>query len=109
MTQSSTGEINDSTKVLIDINYIKKANLKLIQYNLLKKKIALKDSIIYYQDKKIEIYDSSYNQMKNYAMQVNTINEQLNKDIEVYKRRNKIYGGVAGALATSLLLFLIIK
>lgn len=108
-TQSSTGEINDTTKVLIDINYIKKANLKLIQYNILKKKIVLKDSIIYYQNKKIDIYSDSYNQMKNYAIQANTINEQLNKDIERYKRKNKIYGGVAGGLATSLLLFIIIK
>ena len=35
--------------------------------------------------------------------------ESLNNDISKYKKRNKILGGVAGGLAASLILFIIIK
>lgn len=108
-SHSLRGSLNDTTKITIEISYIKKANIKLLQYELLKKKILLKDSLIYLQNKKIEIYNNSYNEIKKQALHAQQLNIAIKQDLERAKKRNKIYGGVAGGLATSLLLFLIIK
>lgn len=108
-SHSLRASLNDTIKVPIEISYIRKANIKLLQYELLKKKMILKDSIIYLQNKKIEIYDNSYNEMKKQAINTQQLNVAIQKDLERAKKYNKIYGGVAGGLATSLLLFLIIK
>lgn len=103
-----TGKLQqDSIKISID--EIREANKIFIKYKFKNNIIALKDSIIYLQNKKIDVYEDAYNKMKDAAIATERINQQLQHDVDKYKRRNVIYGGVAGGLATSLLLFLLIK
>ena len=106
---SPTGSQNKTDSILVPIDYLKAANYKMILSDIRQKKIVLLDSIINLQQQKINVYDDSYNKMKDYAVTMQKLNESLNNDISKYKKRNKILGGVAGGLAASLILFIIIK
>lgn len=103
------GTDKDSTKVLIDISYIRKANIKLIKYKYNNEIIARKDSIIKLQNKQVEIYKEGYDRLKLHNLNIEHLNKSLEHDLEKAKLKNKIYGGVAGGIATSLLLFILIK
>lgn len=106
---SPTGSQNKTDSILVPIDYLKAANYKMILSDIRQKKIVLLDSIINLQQQKINIYDDNYNKMKDYAVTMQKLNESLNNDISKYKKRNKVLGGVAGGLAASLILFIIIK
>ena len=106
---SPTGSQNKTDSILVPVDYLKAANYKMILSNIRQKKIVLLDSIINLQQQKINVYDDSYNKMKDYAVTMQKLNESLNNDISKYKKRNKVLGGVAGGLAASLILFIIIK
>lgn len=106
---SPTGSQNKTDSILVPIDYLKAANYKMILADIRQKKIILLDSVINLQQQKINVYDDSYNKMKDYAVTMQKLNESLNNDISKYKKRNKILGGVAGGLAASLILFIIIK
>lgn len=106
---SPTGSQNKTDSILVPIDYLKAANYKMILSDIRQKKIVLLDSIINLQQQKINVYDDSYNKMKDYAVTMQKLNESLNNDISKYKKRNKALGGVAGGLAASLILFIIIK
>lgn len=106
---SPTGSQNKTDSILVPIDYLKAANYKMILSDIRQKKIVLLDSIINLQQQKINVYDDSYNKMKDYAVTMQKLNESLNNDISKYKKRNKVLGGVAGGLAASLILFIIIK
>lgn len=106
---SPTGSQNKTDSILVPVDYLKAANYKMILSNIRQKKIVLLDSIINLQQQKINIYDDNYNKMKDYAVTMQKLNESLNNDISKYKKRNKVLGGVAGGLAASLILFVIIK
>lgn len=104
-----TGSQNKTDSILVPVDYLKAANYKMILSNIRQKKIVLLDSIINLQQQKINVYDDSYNKMKDYAVTMQKLNESLNNDISKYKKRNKVLSGVAGGLAASLILFIIIK
>lgn len=106
---SPTGSQNKTDSILVPIDYLKAANYKMILSDIRQKKIVLLDSIINLQQQKINVYDDSYTKMKDYAVTMQKLNESLNNDISKYKKRNKVLGGVAGGLAASLILFIIIK
>lgn len=106
---SPTGSQNKTDSILVPVDYLKAANYKMILSNIRQKKIVLLDSIINLQQQKINVYNDSYNKMKDYAVTMQKLNESLNNDISKYKKRNKFLGGVAGGLAASLILFIIIK
>lgn len=106
---SPTGSQNKTDSILVPIDYLKAANYKMIVSDIRQKKIVLLDSIINLQQQKINVYDDSYTKMKDYAVTMQKLNESLNNDISKYKKRNKVLGGVAGGLAASLILFIIIK
>lgn len=106
---SPTGSQNKTDSILVPIDYLKAANYKMILSDIRQKKIVLLDSIINLQQQKINVYDDSYNKMKDYAVTMQKLNESLNNDISKYKKRNKVLGGVAGGLAASLILFIVIK
>lgn len=106
---SPTGSQNKTDSILVPVDYLKAANYKMILSNIRQKKIVLLDSIINLQQQKINVYDDSYNKIKDYAVTMQKLNESLNNDISKYKKRNKVLGGVAGGLAASLILFIIIK
>lgn len=103
-----TGKLQQDS-VNISIDEIRASNRIFIKYKFKNNIIALKDSIIYLQNKKINVYEDAYNKMKDAAIATERINQQLQRDVDKYKKRNVIYSGVAGGLATSLLLFLLIK
>lgn len=103
-----TGKLQQDS-IKISINEVREANKIFIKYKFKNNIIALKDSIIYLQNKKIDVYEDAYNKMKDAAIATERINRQLQHDVDKYKKRNMIYGGVAGGLATSLLLFILIK
>lgn len=102
------GSLNKDS-VYIAISEIHKANLYIIKAKIQDKIIEGKDSIIYLQNKKIEVYKDSYNKMKETALATERINKNLEKSLKCSNRQKVIYGGVAGGLATSLLLFILIK
>lgn len=106
---SPTGSQNKTDSILVPIDYLKVANYKMILSDIRQKKIVLLDSIINLQQQKINVYDDSYTKMKDYAVTMQKLNESLNNDISKYKKRNKVLGGVAGGLAASLILFIVIK
>lgn len=106
---SPTGSQNKTDSILVPIDYLKAANYKMILSDIRQKKIVLLDSVINLQQQKINVYDDSYTKMKDYAVTMQKLNESLNNDISKYKKRNKVLGGVAGGLAASLILFIIIK
>lgn len=95
--------------VYIAISEIRKANLYIIKAKIQDKIIEGKDSLIYLQNKKIEVYKDSYNKMKETALATERINKNLEESLKRSNRQKVIYGGVAGGLATSLLLFILIK
>lgn len=103
-----TGSLNKDS-VYIAISEIRKANLYIIKAKIQDKIIEGKDSVIYLQNKKIEIYEDSYNKMKETALATERINKNLEESLKRSNRQKIIYGGVAGGLATSLLLFILIK
>lgn len=103
-----TGSLNNDS-VYIAISEIRKANLYIIKAKIQDKIIESKDSLIYLQNKKIEVYKDSYNKMKETALATERINKNLEESLKRSNRQKVIYGGVAGSLATSLLLFILIK
>ena len=103
-----TGSLNNDS-VYIAISEIRKANLYIIKAKIQDKIIEGKDSLIYLQNKKIEVYKDSYNKMKETALATERINKNLEESLKRSNRQKVIYGGVAGGLATSLLLFILIK
>ena len=105
---SLTGSLNNDS-VYIAISEIRKANLYIIKAKIQDKIIEGKDSLIYLQNKKIEVYKDSYNKMKETALAAERINKNLEESLKRSNRQKVIYGGVAGSLATSLLLFILIK
>lgn len=105
---SLTGSLNNDS-VYIAISEIRKANLYIIKAKIQDKIIEGKDSLIYLQNKKIEVYKDSYNKMKETALATERINKNLEESLKRSNRQKIIYGGVAGSLATSLLLFILIK
>lgn len=105
---SLTGSLNNDS-VYIAISEIRKANLYIIKAKIQDKIIEGKDSLIYLQNKKIEVYKDSYNKMKETALATERINKNLEESLKRSNRQKVIYGGVAGGLATSLLLFILIK
>lgn len=105
---SLTGNLNNDS-VYIAISEIRKANLYIIKAKIQDKIIEGKDSIIYLQNKKIEVYKDSYNKMKETTLATERINKNLEESLKRSNRQKVVYGGVAGGLATSLLLFILIK
>ena len=105
---SLTGSLNNDS-VYIAISEIRKANLYIIKAKIQDKIIEGKDSLIYLQNKKIEVYKDSYNKMKETALATERINKNLEESLKRSNRQKVIYGGVAGGLATSLLLFILIN
>lgn len=95
----------DSTKVLIDIDYIKLANKKLIEHKYCNVIINTKDSIIDLERKKYLIADSLYN--VEYTKCYNNV-KLLEQRIKKQRKINRIvsYSSAAG-IAFSVLILLI--
>lgn len=82
----------DSTKVNIDIDLIRKANVKLIEHKHCSNIIATKDTIIALERLKYATMDSIYK--VNYAICYDNV-RLLERQVAKSKRKNKILGGRA--------------
>ncbi len=95
----------DNNKVLIDINYIRLANKKLIEHKYCNIIINNKDSIISLERNKYLIADSLYKiEYNKYYNNVKVLEKQLSKQ----RKRNRILSySTIGGIAFSVLILLI--
>lgn len=108
---SFTGEIQlvpDST-CIVPIKLIKQANIKLIERNSFTKVMQEQEDIIKLQKLELKEYSVIVGDMQNRIVSYNTINNNLNKQIEQYKKRNKILIGTSCGVIAVVALILIIK
>lgn len=108
---SFTGEIQlapDST-CIVSIKLIKQANIKLIERNSFTKVMQEQEDIIKLQKLELKEYSVIVGDMQNRIVSYNTINNNLNKQIEQYKKRNKILIGTSCGVIAVAALILIIK
>lgn len=106
-----TGKIQlapDST-CIVPIKLIKQANVKLIERNSFIKIIQEQEDIIKLQKLELKEYSVIVGDMQNRIVSYNTINNNLNKQIEQYKKRNKILIGTSCGVIAVAALILIIK
>ena len=85
---SFTGEIQlapDST-CIVPIKLIKQANIKLIERNSFTKVMQEQEDIIKLQKLELKEYSVIVGDMQNRIVSYNTINNNLNKQIEQYKK-----------------------
>ena len=108
---SFTGGIQlapDST-CIVPIKLIKQANIKLIERNSFTKVMQEQEDIIKLQKLELKEYSVIVGDMQNRIVSYNTINNNLNKQIEQYKKRNKILIGTSCGVIAVAALILIIK
>ena len=108
---SFTGEFQlapDST-CIVPIKLIKQANIKLIERNSFTKVMQEQEDIIKLQKLELKEYSVIVGDMQNRIVTYNTINNNLNKQIEQYKKRNKILIGTSCGVIAVAALILIIK
>lgn len=108
---SFTGEIQlapDST-CIVPIKLIKQANVKLIERNSFIKIIQEQEDIIKLQKLELKEYSVIVGDMQNRIVSYNTINNDLNKQIKQYKKRNRILVGTTCGVVVVAALILIIK
>lgn len=95
----------DTTKVIVSIDLIRKANVKLIEHKHCPDIINAKDTIIRLERLKYHTLDSLYKvELSKYYNNVQMLQKQINST----KRRNKILGGTAiGSIAIVVLTLLL--
>ncbi len=98
----------DST-CIVPIKLIKQANIKLIERNSFTKVMQEQEDIIKLQKLELKEYSVIVGDMQNRIVSYNTINNNLNKQIEQYKKRNKILIGTSCGVIAVAALILIIK
>lgn len=103
---SSTGEQNktDSSLVVIPINYIRLANQKLLERQYLLEVNQYKDSIIVDYKNYIKEQEKINKNFQNRLIEVNRINEDLDKRLSKQKKTSIICGTVAGTAVLLLVL-----
>lgn len=100
----TTGEqILTDTLVEVPIRYIRLANDKMIERSYLKKIIIAKDSVNTLQQDYIYKQDSVIFLLKTNIVEINRINDDLQKQYQ--KERNKaiIYGSITGGLTIGII------
>ena len=99
----------DSTYAIIPINFIKKANIKLIERKYFIKEINVKDSIISLQNELILQQTKDINIYKLHIDESYKINADINEQLIKYKKRINLYNNIGIGGATAILLYLILK
>lgn len=96
----------DTTKVIVSIDLIRKANVKLIEHKHCPDIISAKDTIIRLERLKYHTLDSIYN-----AELIKCYNnvQVLQKQVNSTKRRNKILGGATIGSVAIVVLTLLLK
>ena len=96
----------DTTKVIVSIDLIRKANIKLIEHRHCPDIINAKDTIIRLERLKYHTLDSIYN--AELAKCYNNV-QVLQKQVNSTKRRNKILGGATIGSVAIVVLTLLLK
>ena len=109
-------EYKDTIKVLIDIDAIKSANIKLIERKYLLEELVVKDSIILsykelndIQNKEIEDYKRKYTNICQFNEHLTKENIKVNKNVNTFKTSTVVLGGFTFAVTISLLLVILVK
>lgn len=105
----STGELmkSDTTNVIIPVDYIRRANIKLIERRYLLSISKEQDSIINLKDCYIAEQDSIIKDMQNRIILSNNINNEAVDKIDKQKTTINILGGTTAALTIVVILSLI--
>lgn len=95
----STG-LADSTSVLIPVELLRKANIKMIERNHLKNIVVQQDSIIKFKDLYIKQQQVVINDFKQRIVQLNIDKQTIDLKLKRQERNNKLltYGGCGIAL-----------
>ena len=107
----STGEITqiDSTYVSIPISYIKLANKKLIERQLLIKTNIYKDSIILDYKHYIEEQNKINKEFQHRINKANELNQDLSKRLNRQQKTSLVLGSVAGASIVAIIITALIN
>lgn len=106
----STGsQIKADTTIIIDIEYIRIANAKMIERNYLIDITNQQDSIIDMKDKYINEQQKVIADFKKRVTDANKLNEVIKNDLDKQKRKNKIIGYTAGAAILGVVIGIITK
>lgn len=105
----STGELmkSDTTNVIIPVDYIRRANIKLIERRYLLSISKEQDSIINLKDCYIAEQDSIIKDMQNRIILSNNINNEAVDKIDKQKTTINILSGTTAALTIVVILSLI--
>lgn len=107
----STGEIiqSDSSLVTIHISYIKLANKKLIERQLLLETITYKDSIILDYKHYIAEQNKINKDFQSRIIKANELNQDLSKRLNRQQKTSVVLGSIAGASLITILLTALIN
>ena len=106
---STGGVLKSDTAVIINIDYIRLANIKMIERNYLIYITNEQDSIINMKNKYINEQQKIIVDFQKRVTDANKLNEFVKKDLEKQKTKNKIIGYGSGAVILGLILGLIAK
>lgn len=99
----------DAAVAVVQINLLKKANVKMIERNYLININKEQDSIIIMKDKYINEQQKVIADFQMRVNNTNKLNESIKLDLERQKRKNKIISYGAGGVIFGLLIGLIVK
>lgn len=102
-------EKNDSSFVIMPIDIIKQANIKLIERKYLLNLTAEQDSIINLKDSYIFEQNVIINNLQFNLQHANELNKNINNELNSQIKKTRILGGVVGGLITSIIIGIIIK
>lgn len=104
---ADTTNTADTINICIPIDYIRKANIKLIERKYYIELNNQKDTIINLKDKYIEEQNKAIIDLQNRIQMSNNINESIKKDLDKQLKINKIlYGTIAGCVASTIIVLL---
>ena len=95
--------------ILIDINYIRLANEKLIEGINCKKIVSIQDSILNLQKSKYAELEAEASVLQTKLYEVDKVNTELNKQVDKQNRKVKFLGGTTLASALAFILCIILK
>ena len=100
----------DSSKVaIIEVDLLRKANIKLIERKMLIEVCNQQDTIIAFKDSYILEQERIIKDFQNKVLQTNEINTELSRSLDKQKKITYIVGGVAGAALMTTVVLILVK
>ena len=95
--------------IMVAISDLRIANIKLITAKYNAERLAVKDSIINYQNQKYDALNVEVKSLQDKLHNTNVLNKTLKKDVEKVNKRNKILSGISGGAIAAFIVCLLIK